>query len=327
MRPTMLFVLFLASCTGDSAALETDTDGVDTDEELPVDLDGDGYASSVDCDDADDAVHPDAVEICNGVDDNCDGVTDEDAVDRVERFVDADGDGFGAAGSGFDSCDADSGVENDEDCNDADPAVHPDAEEVCDPEDVDEDCDGLADDADESAAFVSKHDFYLDGDGDGFGDPGQKILACDLAPGRVLDATDCDDEDAEANPELGCPNAWDGTWDGSLALTVSVPRFGLTTSCTASGQLTLEAGADPELIHKDAAWVCSSGTRTLKVLFDAGFSNLTTMAGTLDAEGLVLPMRIELDDVEGLTASGTSSQVVDGVTVEAEYSLEASRVE
>jgi hypothetical protein len=54
--------------------------------ELPVaaepsvdDPDGDGFGPLEDCDPGDPRIHPDARETCgNGVDDNCDGVVDED---------------------------------------------------------------------------------------------------------------------------------------------------------------------------------------------------------------------------------------------------------
>ena len=58
-----------------------------------IDLDDDGYASDVDCDDNDTNVNPGAIEVCNGIDDNCSGVADEG--------IDLDGDGTADC---FDSC-------------------------------------------------------------------------------------------------------------------------------------------------------------------------------------------------------------------------------
>jgi hypothetical protein len=51
-----------------------------------IDRDGDGYSSDVDCNDGDPDINPDATEECDGIDNNCDGATDED-------FVDTDSDG------------------------------------------------------------------------------------------------------------------------------------------------------------------------------------------------------------------------------------------
>src|SRR4029453_18753714 len=56
-----------------------------------------GYVeTSDDCDDTVPSVHPGAEEICNDVDDDCDGSIDVGAVDATMSYVDRDGDGLGA---------------------------------------------------------------------------------------------------------------------------------------------------------------------------------------------------------------------------------------
>ena len=131
-----------------------------------TDRDGDGHVADVldggtDCDDANGSVHPDADELCDGVDNDCDGGTDEfDAVDAVSWYRDTDGDGAGDASDLTQGCSAPSGfVESAGDCDDDDASVSPTADEVCgngvddDCDDVtDEDCDtGSADTGDDTA--------------------------------------------------------------------------------------------------------------------------------------------------------------------------------
>jgi hypothetical protein len=107
------------------------------------DLDGDGFAAPMDCDDARPLAAPGQPERCNGVDDDCVGLADEaDAVDPSTWHPDADRDGFGDGGAPTTACAAPPGhVAASGDCDDGDAAVHPGAFEVCDG--ADDDCDGL----------------------------------------------------------------------------------------------------------------------------------------------------------------------------------------
>jgi hypothetical protein len=96
-----------------------------------------------DCDDADPARHPDADELCGGVDENCDGELDADAVDGATYYLDGDGDGFGGDTS-VSSCDPVPGwLTAGGDCDDADAGVAPGAVELCNA--ADDDCDGTVD--------------------------------------------------------------------------------------------------------------------------------------------------------------------------------------
>ena len=60
-----------------------------------------GYVGNyADCDDGNASVYPNAEEYCNGLDDNCNGVTDEAlSVDAQIWYADSDGDGFGSRSS------------------------------------------------------------------------------------------------------------------------------------------------------------------------------------------------------------------------------------
>jgi hypothetical protein len=87
-------------------------------------------------------------------------------------------------------------VTNAEDCNDSDLTIHPQATEICDG--VDNDCDGLTDDADPSV--VGQALWYRDLDGDSYGNPDITSSACFQPDGYVGTGTDCDDNDAAKHP-------------------------------------------------------------------------------------------------------------------------------
>ena len=150
---------------------------------------------SGDCDDSAASTYPDALEYCNGTDDNCDGTVDEDtAVDVTAFYADQDGDGYGNSSLFRMACAAVSGEVSDAtDCDDTVATVYPTALEHCDG--VDEDCDGSVDE--EAVDFIT---FYADVDGDSDGDASSALPACSLPSGYVADATDCDDSSASISP-------------------------------------------------------------------------------------------------------------------------------
>jgi hypothetical protein len=145
--------------SGDSGTTQDSGPPADTSDSGPVsptDQDGDGFDESEDCDDTDPDVSPDATEVCDGVDNDCDDEVDEDdAADVTTWYLDSDGDGFGVEADTVTACDAPSGYVAESklgfDCDDTDQAHHPGATEddCADPNDYN--CDGSVsyEDADE----------------------------------------------------------------------------------------------------------------------------------------------------------------------------------
>jgi hypothetical protein len=180
-----------------------------------ADVDEDGVPACEDCDDTNAAAAPGALEVCDGADNDCDTEVDEAGAEGESTwYADADTDGWGDASAAVTACDAPEGfVADATDCDDTNTAINPAATEVCDDADVDEDCDGQADDA--GAGGVST--WYADSDGDGWGDASATLTACDASPGYVSDNTDCMDTDASVNPAAAevCGDAVDQDCDGA----------------------------------------------------------------------------------------------------------------
>lgn len=204
-----------------------------------TDADGDGFTSDADCNDANAAINPGAAEICNGIDENCNGFIDEGAGDTW--YADADGDGFGDAAMTEVACAAPAGyVADNTDCNDADAAVNPGAAEVCN--EVDDDCNGTIDDG------LTLFEYFIDADGDGYGNPSESILTCFAAPdGFVDNGNDCNDANADINPAASeiC-NAIDDNCDGfvdeGIDLSIAINPTGDIILCKPD-DVTLEATA------------------------------------------------------------------------------------
>lgn len=170
-----------------------------------------------DCDDSNSDIHPSALEICNGLDDNCNGDVD-DGILFFTIYQDLDEDGFGNADSSLWSCYLPDGyVINGIDCDDNNALIHNLQAYY-----VDMDGDGLG--GEESAFFCSLlppfgyadnsddcddttpglgalNLFYVDNDDDGYGQPGTAIYFCAFeVPGFVTNADDCNDTDPSVNP-------------------------------------------------------------------------------------------------------------------------------
>ena len=199
------------------------------------DNDGDGFTTSQDCNDNDPNIFPGSTELCNDVDDNCDGQIDE-GFTILRYYLDNDGDGYGVPNPSVLSCAQPAGYSlTFDDCDDNDPSVNPGTvegpyngkDDDCDPTTPDDDLDGdgflLVDDCNDLDSLINPtaaelcDDIdnncnneideglqlitgYLDMDNDGFGSGMDSIVDCTLLVGYVTNSDDCIDTNPNINP-------------------------------------------------------------------------------------------------------------------------------
>ena len=306
----------------------------------PVDADGDGYTSDLDCDDRDATINRDAAEVCDGVDNDCDGAVDDaddsvDAASTGEKFhADADGDGYGDPDVRVRACAAPSGYVSDRwDCDDSDSAIFPRADELCDG--IDNDCDG---EVDEDA--VDRPDgeaSYADMDGDGYGDPRSPSRGCEVPSGYVPDASDCDDSRADVRPDAaevcdGVDNDCDGAVDdaddsldpGTAQIwyrDADSDGFGdeATTrlACAAPrGFVADDADCDDDLaeVYPGAPEICGDGRLNDCGANPADFGAVCSPSGDVDLAGTAILITGEYaGDNAGYSVAGVGDVSGDGV--------------
>jgi hypothetical protein len=213
-----------------------------------VDEDGDGHGDpgavvtlcgarlapvDDDCYDGDATVRPGASEQCNDRDDDCDGLVDDGApLDRT-YFADLDGDGYGDHRASISACQPRPGIsDQDTDCDDADPRVHPRAVELCDGRR--DDCDDHAWDSDAGLATFTGASGPVDVTGDllapwALPEAGELVICAGEWPVELVSPWD--------GSEIRCHDGAVLSGDGSAAVVTSTAAGFVLANCLITGGL------------------------------------------------------------------------------------------
>ena len=243
-------------------------------------------ATSGDCKDALNAVHPGATEICgNGIDDNCDGQIDEGCT-LYTFYKDADGDTYGDPASfitNYTGVVPEGYVNNKTDCDDTKPTVHPGAVEICG-NGIDDNCNGQIDEG------CTLYTFYKDADGDTYGNPLLSVTNYTgvVPAGYVNNKTDCDDTKPTVHPgavEI-CGNGIDDNCNGQIdegctgPITVSICDASITEGNCGTKLLCFAVNLSQAAIATSTVkYKTSNGTAMSTSDYKAADATITFAAG------------------------------------------------
>lgn len=220
------------------------------------DLDRDGYADGLDCNDLNSDIHPGADEQCTGVDEDCDGVVDED-VQLNTYYLDLDGDALGDPDNTVLACRIpENGRSRAGDCDDTDPDL--------------------------GRPFTR----YRDRDGDGYGDRQARIETCVELSDHVDDNDDCDDLNPDVHPgatdEADCEGV---DWNCDEAeLRVDTGAAGRDVVCVGAG--TWEPRGRSLRLLRGARKILGPGSLDATVVLEDGLGGDT--GASWEMEGVTL---------------------------------------
>lgn len=245
-------------------------------------------------------------ELCDGLDQDCDGEVDEDLTGpgAPEWCLDEDGDGFGADATLIRVCQAHLPEGNYVgmcgDCNDSNAEVYPGAPEQCN--DIDNDCDGVS---------TTVSTYCVDADGDGFIDCDNCVQSCSSpGPTYVLagtnDLCDCLDTDPLVYPtQTEVCNGFDDNCDGQVDVGATCPvgegcsagqcvAICVPTTCAAEGATcgSVPDGCGGSLVCGSCATgeVCQSGVcQGQGFACPAGLSEVVAEYTTFGANAHAMP--------------------------------------
>ncbi len=290
----------------------------------------DAVANDDDCDDTSEISNPDAEEVCDEMDNDCDGEVDEGEVTSGQTyFWDEDGDGYGDSSITRKMCALEDGWSIEPgDCDESSSSVHPEAIEACDG--VDQDCDGIVDNRCQITEDPDAAAWRLEHPGPGIilntmttadltGDGVDDLLVAynDLNVALFQGPLDEVEDALWSTPALsstigfgrGATTTHDLSGDGTVDLAMPVLSYG--THETSISVFFSPLSSAPDWLHPDSALILDSS-------FTWGYAGLEGMAAAdFDHDGavdIVFETRQDGGEIYLWTSVGEESTDLDDVS-------------